>query len=103
MAAEISIGPVTQIPKGEGRTFVVEGQNIAVFHTRSGEVFAVQARCPHRGGPLADGLVGDGMVICPLHEHSFDLRSGAGIGRDECITAYAARLDPDGTIVVAVE
>lgn len=54
MACKILIGNVDQIPKGEARTFEVNGLQIAVYHTYSGEVFATQPDCPHRGGPLAD-------------------------------------------------
>jgi nitrite reductase (NADH) small subunit len=50
MACQILIGNVDQIPKGEGRPFEVNGLQIAVFHTSSGEVFATQPNCPHQGG-----------------------------------------------------
>jgi nitrite reductase (NADH) small subunit len=52
MACQILIGNVDQIPKGEGRTFEVNGLQIAVFRICSGEAFATQPDCPHRGGPL---------------------------------------------------
>lgn len=77
-----SLGPIDQIPLGEARVFRVEGHDIAVFRLRSGELFAATAACPHRGGPLADGLIGGRSVICPLHGFLFDLRSGEPIGRD---------------------
>jgi nitrite reductase (NADH) small subunit len=93
------IGQVTQIPKGEGRTFAVAGQRIAVFHTHSGEVFATQPECPHLQGPLADGLTGGATVICPLHERAYDLRTGEGLN-GECsqLQVYPISLDPDGKI-----
>ncbi len=65
MTTEQSIGFVDQIPKGEGRTFKLGELKIAVFHTRAGEVFARQAQCPHRDGPLSDGLLGADKVVCP--------------------------------------
>jgi nitrite reductase (NADH) small subunit len=77
-----SLGPVDQIPLGEARVFRIEGRDIAVFRLRNGDVLAVSAACPHRGGPLADGLVGGHSVICPLHGFLFDLRTGEPIGRD---------------------
>ncbi len=73
---EVTLAPLSAIPLGEGRTFEVQGEQIAVFRTREGEVFAVQAECPHKGGPLADGLVGGSTVICPLHAWKFDLKTG---------------------------
>ncbi|MGI8334197.1 Rieske (2Fe-2S) protein [Actinomadura scrupuli] len=70
------LGPAGQIPVGEGRAFAVGGEQIAVFRLRDGGLRAVQAVCPHRGGPLADGQIDDGVVICPLHAHAFDLADG---------------------------
>src|ERR1044071_7787515 len=60
---EVTIDAVSSIPPGEGRTFEVGSLRIAVFHTRHGEVFATQAECPHRGGPLADGLLGGSTLV----------------------------------------
>jgi nitrite reductase (NADH) small subunit len=97
-----SIGPLAQIPPGEGRNFDVAGLRIAVFHMRSGAVFAAQAECPHRNGPLADGLTDGSSVMCPLHDRTFDLATGAAIGGDCEITVYPARVDARGGIVVSV-
>jgi nitrite reductase [NAD(P)H] small subunit len=80
MSATVSIGPIDQIPPGEGRKFVIAEKEIAVFRTHADEVFATQAYCPHRNGPLADGLVGGSSVVCPLHDRIFDLRTGEEIG-----------------------
>jgi nitrite reductase (NADH) small subunit len=101
MARQILIGNVDQIPKGEARTFDVNGLHIAVYHTHSGEVFATQPDCPHRGGPLADGLIGGTTVICPLHDRSFDLRTGKNLSGD-CtdLRTYPVILRQDGGIVM---
>ena len=77
-----SLGPIGQIPLGEARVFRVNGRDIAVFRLRTGEILASAAQCPHRGGPLADGLVGGHSVICPLHGFLFDLLTGQPIGRE---------------------
>lgn len=74
-----NLGPISHIPLGEGRVFRVENTDIAIFHMRDGSVFATQATCPHRGGPLADGLLGAGMVLCPLHAYAFELSSGQAL------------------------
>ncbi len=74
-----NLGLLSRIPAGEGRTFQIEHTAIAVFHTRSGKIFATQASCPHREGPLSDGLIGADRVICPLHGYTFDLESGATV------------------------
>ncbi|WP_437671600.1 Rieske (2Fe-2S) protein [Sorangium sp. So ce131] len=88
----VNLGPLAQIPPGEGRAFDVGGLEIAVFRTRAGEVFAVQARCPHRGGPLADGLLGGKNVQCPLHGIVFDLPTGRPIGA-ECSALERFRVE----------
>jgi nitrite reductase (NADH) small subunit len=99
----IPIGHVAQIPMGEGRTFEIAGRRIAVFRTHSGEVFATQAECPHLQGPLADGLTGGATVVCPLHDRTYDLRTGLGLnGESTSLQVYPAALGDDGKIWVTV-
>ena len=82
MAGEVLLGALDQIPAGEGRTFSVAGREIAVFHTAEGAVYATQAHCPHLHGPLADGLLGGTTLMCPLHDRTFDLRTGCGTSHE---------------------
>ena len=89
--AELAIGTLSQIPKGEGRNFVVGGTTVAVFHTWDGNVFATQPDCPHKKGPLADGLLGASTVVCPLHDRTYDLASGRELGTDCAIKTYPVR------------
>jgi nitrite reductase (NADH) small subunit len=91
---------VQEIPVGEGRAFVVDGEQIAVFRHRSGKVSAVQARCPHAGGPLADGQIDEDVVICPLHLNAFDLASGASTSDQPALTVHPCAVDPSGTVSV---
>jgi len=76
-ATEVCLGDVESVPLGEGRAFCVNGLSVAVFRPRDGSLYAVQAECPHQGGPLAEGIVGGCSVICPLHSWKFDLATGA--------------------------
>ena len=99
---EVTIGPLSAIPPGEGRSFVADGEKIAVFCTRGGKVFAVQAECPHRGGPLADGLLGGTTLICPLHGWKFDLTTGNPLMGDCAIKTFPVRVDERGQIVVDI-
>ena len=94
------IGPVAQIPPGEGRNFRIGALTVAVFHTQQGEVYATQPNCPHRQGPLADGLIGDGTLVCPLHDRAFDLRTGKESGTDCRLTTYPAELTAAETVVL---
>lgn len=96
-----NVGPLDQIPPGEGRTFHLGDEEVAVFRTRPGEVFATQARCPHRGAPLADGLMGSGRIVCPLHAYTFDLRTGEPV-RNGCpaLRTYEVAVSPSGEVLV---
>lgn len=96
-----NLGSATQIPLGEGRRFEIGGATIAVFRSRQGRVFATQAECPHRGGPLADGLLGGDTLICPLHNFKFNLATGAPAGNDcPALATFPVALNERSEIVV---
>lgn len=97
---EFNLGPLTQVPPGEGRVFAVAGIAVAVFHDRAGKIYATDPKCPHAGGPLADGLVGRGTVVCPLHEQAYDLATGEGTNTENRIKAYSVNLSEDKHIVL---
>lgn len=84
----INLGSIDKIPPGQGRCYLVGGAEIAVFRQRDGRLFATQNRCPHKQGPLAEGVAGGGKVICPLHAHKFELATGAGSEPGECVKTY---------------
>ena len=90
--AEQELGPLSAIPPGEGRVYQIAGEKIAVFHTRAGGVYAVQAECPHRGGPLEAGLVGGTTLICPLHSWKFDLTTGQPLFGDCGLKTFTVRV-----------
>lgn len=100
---EVTLAPVSSIPEGEGRTFRIGEARLAVFRSRAGEVFATQAECPHKGGPLADGLLGGSTLICPLHAQKFDLTTGRALSGECSLKTYPARLSPTGQILVELE
>jgi nitrite reductase (NADH) small subunit len=103
MEHERAIGFLSQVPAGEGRNFDLGGAVVTVFHTRTGEVFATQSQCPHRQGPLADGLLGGAMLVCPLHDRTFDLRTGESVAGDCRLRTYKVRAAADGRIMLALE
>ena len=88
---QIDLGPVDFIPLGEGRAYTFGGKTIAVFRQRDGRLFATDNACPHKAGPLADGLVGSGKVICPLHMWKIDLETGRCLGEDGAVQTYPVR------------
>lgn len=97
----INLGSVEKIALGQGRCYIVGDEEIAVFRQRDGHLFATQNRCPHKQGPLSEGVAGGGKVICPLHSHKFDLESGEGSEPGECVKVYAVR-EVDGEILLNV-
>ena len=97
---EQRLGLVTQVPVGEGRLFEVDGWRVAVFRLRDGVVYAIDPVCPHRGGPLSEGLTGGTTVVCPLHAWTFDLVTGCRVGGTEVVASYQARVE-DGQLVVS--
>ncbi|MBE4718926.1 Rieske (2Fe-2S) protein [Pseudarthrobacter sp. AB1] len=95
------LGPVDQIPFGEGRAFGVDGEQVAVFRLRDGSLRALSAVCPHRGGPIADGTVDLQVVICPLHQHAFSLETGCSSTGAEPLRTYGVQEDAEQNIVLA--
>ena len=100
---EYKVGSLDAVPRGEGWVFAIGDMRLAVFRTHADQVFATQERCPHLGGPLADGLIDRGAVICPLHDRTYDLRSGAGLNTECILRTYPVRVSADGMIVVGLE
>jgi nitrite reductase (NADH) small subunit len=82
----IKIGFVTDIPKLGARTVHAEKGDIAVFRTSDDGIFALYNRCPHKGGPLSEGIVSGRVVVCPLHSWTIDLETGEATAPDEGCT-----------------
>jgi nitrite reductase (NADH) small subunit len=102
--SSINLGSVEMIPFGEGRDFRIDDVSVAVFRNRDGKLYAVQSTCPHREGPLADGIIGEGKVICPLHSYKFDLATGQAIGNDcPSLKTYPVKVDESGDIILDVK
>lgn len=85
---EYKLGPVEKIPLGQGFCFVIGDKEIAVFRPRSGGLYAVSNRCPHRKAPLSDGVIDQCQVICPYHGHKFNIQTGIGSEAGEQVQVY---------------
>lgn len=98
----IRIGSLGSVPARGARVLELGGVDIAVFRTGDNRVFALRDRCPHRGGPLSQGIVHGARVTCPLHDWVIDLASGEATGADRgCTLTFAVRID-DGEVLVDV-
>jgi nitrite reductase/ring-hydroxylating ferredoxin subunit len=94
------LGSIDEIPLGEGRVYDVDGEQIAVFRLSDGSLRALGAVCPHAGGPLADGLIDGSIVVCPLHNNTFDLVTGCSPTGQPAVAAYPVEVDADGRLVL---
>jgi len=86
MSNWIEIGALNDIPVLGSRIVRTASGDIAVFRTADDEVFALDDRCPHKGGPLSQGIVHNKRVTCPLHNFVIELRSGTAVAPDEGCT-----------------
>jgi nitrite reductase (NADH) small subunit len=90
----IDIGHIDDIPERGARLVKTQAGCVAVFRTASNEVFATSDRCPHKGGPLSEGIVHGNRVTCPLHNWVFSLETGEAQGADEgAIATYPIRVE----------
>lgn len=100
----IDIGPIEEVPLRGARMVKTALGCIAIFRTAEAEVFAASNTCPHKGGPLSEGIVHGTSVTCPLHNWVFDLNTGEAQGADEGrIATYPVRIDGDRILLDATE
>jgi nitrite reductase (NADH) small subunit len=94
MSDWIEIGRLEDIPRQGSRVVNTGGNEIAVFRTLTDEVFALRDKCPHKGGPLSQGIVHGKRVTCPLHNWVIELADGNAVAPDVgCVKRYAARIE----------
>ncbi|MBU0750556.1 MAG: nitrite reductase small subunit NirD [Gammaproteobacteria bacterium] len=75
-----------------------KGGDIAVFRTATDEIFALHDKCPHKGGPLSQGIVAGKVVTCPMHSWKIQLESGEAVAPDVgCAKSFAVKLE-DGAV-----
>jgi nitrite reductase (NADH) small subunit len=99
----IDVGAVTDIPRRGARRVATPLGDIAVFRTGDGQIFALRDQCPHKQGPLSEGIVHGTSVTCPLHAWNIDLATGHPTGADAgkgCAPTVGVRVE-DGRILLA--
>jgi nitrite reductase (NADH) small subunit len=98
----VDIGALSDVPELGARLVKTPAGCVAVFRTGPDEVFAVSDRCPHKGGPLSEGIVHGTKVTCPLHNWVFSLETGEAQGADEGrIATYPIRVE-DGRLLLDI-
>ena len=98
---DVAVGHVSDIPAEGARIVRVGTVEIGLFRTADGQLFAIDNRCPHRGGPLSEGIVHGTHVTCPLHNWVFSLKTGKAEGPDEgCVKTLPVHVEDDGTVLL---
>jgi nitrite reductase (NADH) small subunit len=94
MTQWIQIGALDAIPRLGSRVVRTPAGDIAVFRTEHDEVFALDDRCPHKGGPLSQGIVHNRRVTCPLHNFVIELANGHAVAPDQgCTRSHPAKVE----------
>ncbi|MCX4192744.1 nitrite reductase small subunit NirD [Methylophaga sp. OBS1] len=96
------VGPLADIPNKGSRVLVTKDGDVAVFRTAGDEVFALYDQCPHKAGPLSQGIVYDKRVACPLHNWVIDMESGEATGPDEgCTRTFETKIE-NGVVYISL-
>lgn len=98
----VEVGKVDDIPQLGARVVNTPDGDIAIFRTAEDEIFALRDKCPHKGGPLSQGIVHGKRVACPLHDWKIQLDSGEAVAPDEgCAASFPVRVE-DGAIYLGL-
>jgi len=88
------VGAINDIPAQGARIVETSEARIAVFRTADDEIYAIEDKCPHLGGPLSEGIVHGGHVTCPLHNMVIELKTGRAVAPDKgCVLSFPVRID----------
>ena len=95
-----AITAIGNVPLREGRAVTIGNTEIAIFHLED-RYLTIENKCPHKGGPLCDGIVSGTTVVCPLHGQRFDLETGMSVlaSQPGCVATYPTRVE-NGIICV---
>lgn len=100
MSNWIEVGTLEDIPRLGSRVVDNGGEEIAIFRTADDRVFALRNSCPHKNGPLSEGIIHGNKVACPLHNWNIDLESGEAIAPDKgCARKYEVKLDGEKVLL----
>ena len=90
----LEIGALEDIPRQGARVVKTAVGDIALFRTVDDEIFALRDKCPHKGGPLSQGIVHGKKVACPLHDWKIALDTGLAVAPDVgCAARYPVRVE----------
>ena len=100
MSNWIEVGQLNDIPQLGSRVVESDGEEIAIFRTAEDHLFALHNKCPHKNGPLSEGIVHGNKVACPLHNWNIDLTSGEVVAPDKgCVRKHEIKLDGEKVLL----
>lgn len=95
-----AVGSITDIPRQGARCVKMGEMTVAIFRTADDHIHALEDKCPHRNGPLSQGIVHDGCVTCPLHNWVISLETGEAQGADEGrVRQFPVKLEGDTVLL----
>jgi len=101
LATAVKVGVSSDLPEGGVRSFDAGGRKVAVFRA-GGALHAMDGVCPHRGGPIGEGIVENGIVVCPWHGWRFEVKTGNCVNTPGKGQACFPARDEGGSNIVEV-
>lgn len=99
MPSYVRVASTADVPPGQGRTFEIDGKQIAVFNC-NGTFYAIDNECKHQGGPLGEGELDGTIVTCPWHAWTYDVTTGVSPDDPDCsVSCYPVKVEGDSVLV----
>lgn len=96
VAERVKLVKVEDVAKDFGKTVTIGELEIALFRLKNGEFYAIENRCPHKGGVLVEGLISGQHVFCPMHDWKIDITTGKVQEPDHgCVKTFEVEVDGD--------
>ena len=97
----IRVATVSELPKNIGKTIIVGSHEIALFHLANGKIRAIENRCPHKGGVLAEGMVSGEHVFCPMHDWKINVNDGNVQAPDTgCVNTFPVEIENNDVYII---
>lgn len=101
VAERVKVLKVEDVAKDFGKTIRIGEVEIALFRLKNGEFYAIENRCPHRGGVLVEGIVSGQNVFCPMHDWKIDVTTGQVQEPDHgCVNTYKVEVEGDDVYIL---
>ncbi|MFD2618677.1 nitrite reductase small subunit NirD [Terrilactibacillus laevilacticus] len=101
MGKNVFVTKYSQLPVNLGKTVLIGEKNIALFKLSNGKVYAIENRCPHREGVLAEGMISGEYVFCPMHNWKIGIVDGVVQEPDEgCVRTFPVKIQNDDIFIV---